>query len=408
MVYTNKCWIYRLLFRFIHLLMKKNIFTELLFWKNRKVLSDEQYKTMKHHYDKKQEQENGATSSKFIAVVSVVGALFVGAGIILFFSSNWDLIPDIFKTILLVVTMLITYGLWFWLYYVKNYQKTGYALVLLGSMMYGANIFLIWQIYNIWGSWIDAMWLWAVWIVPLAYITRFTWLAAAFFLLFNIFLMNYVGEHRIINEDSALFFVHVLWLIYISLGKFHSFSKYEEYRRFGGIYQVVWILWVLITLLLTTVFEFWSEIFFNADVYSLWTILWVMIWGAALLQWAVILFQQNVLKQKAGLYMFWLLAHTLFFLILSFASPKFGVLLMNFYFVFVLLYLLYAGVMRQSKWFVNIAFVFFVVFLIVKYVDIFSSMLSQSLFLIAWGVFFIVWWYFLERMRRKLLKESLT
>jgi len=56
--------------------MKKNIFTELLFWKQKKLISTEQYQTMKEHYDKEEKQiakqEHGATSSRFIAIMSIV------------------------------------------------------------------------------------------------------------------------------------------------------------------------------------------------------------------------------------------------------------------------------------------------------------------------------------------------
>jgi len=188
---------------------------------------------------------------------------------------------------------------------------------------------------------------------------------------------------------------------YLSIGRLHKFSKHEEYRRFGSIFQIVWVLWVLITLLLTTVFEFWDDIFFKIASNEIWYFIRAIVWLVCITQAAVLIFQRKPLIQKKEIYKLWLLTHLIIFIILWSVSSEIWIIIANFYFVLVLLYLLYIGVKYANKRYINLAFLFFIIFLIVKYVDIFDSMLSQSLFLMAWGLFFIIWWYFLEKLRRK-------
>ncbi|MFZ5341089.1 MAG: DUF2157 domain-containing protein [Patescibacteria group bacterium] len=63
---------------------------------------------------------------------------------ILFFASNWDSITDWIKTILLVSVLIATYIAAYKFSYVKkDYPKTGYSLMILGSIFYGTCIILL-------------------------------------------------------------------------------------------------------------------------------------------------------------------------------------------------------------------------------------------------------------------------
>lgn len=68
----------------------------------------------------------------------------------LLIAANWDTISDTAKTILMIgSTALIYIAGYYWSYHNTNYTKTGQALMLLGSLFYGASIMLLGQIYNL-------------------------------------------------------------------------------------------------------------------------------------------------------------------------------------------------------------------------------------------------------------------
>ncbi len=140
-------------------------------WLEKGFISDKQRDQILSHYSAMQEVHAKAGSGKLITVISVLGSILVGLGIILFVASNWQVIPRWGKVILLFSTMFITYGIGYFLRYTrKNYPKVGAALIFLGTMAYGANIYLIAQIYNISVHYPNGELLWVLGTLPLAYV----------------------------------------------------------------------------------------------------------------------------------------------------------------------------------------------------------------------------------------------
>ena len=93
-------------------------------------------------------------------VLGILGTIFIGAGIFSFIAGNWEAMPDLFKVFLIVVFMFAAYGSGWYVREVKKMEKLGEALILLGTIIYGAGIFLIAQIFNIRTAWPDGFVLW--------------------------------------------------------------------------------------------------------------------------------------------------------------------------------------------------------------------------------------------------------
>jgi len=106
--------------------------------------------------------------------LAVIGALTLGAGVILFFAANWDEMSKIAKLVVLFGGMWGTYG-------VAGRALSGaarasrviaHAMLLLGVILFGANIQLIAQIYHIDAHYPNGILMWAlgalavVWLVP--------------------------------------------------------------------------------------------------------------------------------------------------------------------------------------------------------------------------------------------------
>jgi len=97
-----------------------------------------------------------------VGVLSVIGAIVVGLGVLLFIASNWQQIDKFGKVVMLVGLMIIFYVLGWLLKEKWGYIKSGQALFLLGSMVYGGSIFLVAQIYNVRLLWPDGFILWMI------------------------------------------------------------------------------------------------------------------------------------------------------------------------------------------------------------------------------------------------------
>lgn len=106
--------------------------------------------------------------------LAVIGALTLGAGVILFFAANWSEMSKIAKLIVLFGAMWGAYG-------IAGRALSGaarasrviaHAMLLLGVILFGANIQLIAQIYHIDAHYPNGILMWAlgalaiVWLVP--------------------------------------------------------------------------------------------------------------------------------------------------------------------------------------------------------------------------------------------------
>ncbi len=113
-------------------------------------------------------QNDAAPHQKTARIILVIGAIFIGLGIFSFISGNWQKIGPWSKVSIIVVSMLISYVAAF-LMNAKGYGKTGNAFLLLGSLIYGAGIFLIAQIFHLPVEWPDGFLLWFIGVLALGY-----------------------------------------------------------------------------------------------------------------------------------------------------------------------------------------------------------------------------------------------
>ena len=122
----------------------------------------------------------------FIRVVVTIGAILVGLGILSFISSNWDGISHLVKLLLIFGVFggvnLAGYML------SENNPKTGRSFIYLGTLVYGAGIFLIGQMYNFGGGFPTAFFLWSLGVLPMAFHLKDKYLMLFANLLFGVYL----------------------------------------------------------------------------------------------------------------------------------------------------------------------------------------------------------------------------
>lgn len=115
------------------------------------------------------EGEKEDTSRRTIQIIVTIGAVLVGSGIFSFIAANWQEMARPVKIGVILVSMLISYGAGWSMKEKARLLKTGEALILLGSIVYGAGIFLVAQMFNIRANWPDGFILWMIGTIAMAF-----------------------------------------------------------------------------------------------------------------------------------------------------------------------------------------------------------------------------------------------
>jgi len=155
------------------------ISTELEHYESNGLITGEQKNSLLEIYEIK-------SGLNFIQVVVTIGAIMVGLGILSFIASNWDGISHLVK-LLLIFGVFGGVNLAGYLLSETN-PKTGRSFIYLGTLVYGAGIFLIGQMYNFGGDFSTAFLLWSLGILPLAFQLKDKYLMLFANLLFGVYL----------------------------------------------------------------------------------------------------------------------------------------------------------------------------------------------------------------------------
>lgn len=114
-------------------------------------------------------------SNRFLMLVSLVGGILVGTGLILVIGANWDSIPDWVK-LFGGVGLMVALHLAGWLCRGRSgegrYPQAGEALHFIGALLFLGNIALVGQIYDLHSREPNAWLLWAVGISALPWILQ--------------------------------------------------------------------------------------------------------------------------------------------------------------------------------------------------------------------------------------------
>jgi uncharacterized membrane protein len=353
----------------------------------------------------------------FLAIVSIIGAVLIAAGITLLISAHWNEIP---RGVKIATGLLLLAGFhaggW-WLREVQGkYGKTGEALHLIGSCLFLANIALIGQIYNIVSRPPNAFLLWWIGIAALPWLLRskaqHVLLLMAFGIWFG-FEVNERGGLIYCESDRQVLLYALLGLVYLGAGYCLRRGVFSE---FAGVTERLGLLAFLIFVYPLT----WEDFFgFENSEMRQWffpalaafallllavglrnltalTRQWRWTWFAALL--GMMVFMATVWfgcwqLDHAGesRHHFW--GESRSYLVGSLAL-----------FVFCLLQI-QIGIQKRSQFLVNLGVVFIALDIIAAYFSLFGSMARTGLMFLISGVFLIVFGVYLEKKRRTLMKQ---
>jgi len=375
-------------------------------------ITDEQGQKIIGHFQLK---ENGG--GKFLAIVSIIGAVLIAAGITLLIAAHWNEIPRGIKIAAGLLLMLGFHAGGWWLREVQGkYRKTGEVLHLIGSCLFLANIALIGQIYNIVSRPPNTFLLWGVGIAALPWLLRSAAQFALLLLAIGIWFgleVNERGSLIYCESDRQVLLYALLGLVYLGAGYCFRLTKFSE---FAEVTEKLGLLAFLIFIYPLTWKDFFGwenpemhQWFFPAlGVLALLLLMpgiknlaaltrqWRWTWFAALL--GMMVFMGTVWfgcwqLDHAGESRHYFWGESWSYLVGSLAL-----------FIFCLLQI-QIGIQERAPFLVNLGVVFIALDILAAYCDLFGSMARTGVMFLISGIFLIVFGVYLEKKRRALIKQ---
>lgn len=358
------------------------------------------------------------SGKRFFGVFGTIGAFATGLGILLFIGANWDSMGDVLKTTICIGTTLLFYLLgYIFSYRVTEYPKTGHALTLLGSLSYGASIFLIGQIYNVGGTFYGAFAVWLIGILPIAYITGFSTIFTLALALVYAFIFSYFIE-KSWYVSPFLYVLTTISVGYAFLGL--SCLHKEKFARFSSILAGIGAFIALAGTFIFTFNDFWREGVSITESTTSQPILWVL-GGILTVGLGSIAFDYFKKREYPVLSLISVVAIIPIALLAVYGSTvhsvpyEYGFQMLNFpenlYVIAMnLVYLaatfgiVFAGILRSRQGLVNVGIFFLAVYLFGKYLAFVSdSKMDGAIIFISGGIVCIAIGWLAESVRRRLI-----
>jgi len=429
---------------------------ELELWKEEGIISEEQAGKIKERYRILESQEK-VIPSTLITVISIMGSLLVGAGVILFIASNWQAIPKTIRLGIIFGTIFTVNHFGYYLKYTKgNYPKIGSALLLLGSLLFGGGIWLVAQTYHITSRYHSGILFWSIGILPIAWLLNMesililssalltcwtVWKSIDFsipnyfyliLMLFIILPLCYKQKAKVALfisligvslwfgfgpcmsyfKESILLMVPCfigIGVFLYSVGSFHSL--FEKIKGYQSIYKFlgVFILYVFIYILS---FKESAHEMAKLIVKPLPSSFWYLLGLPSLLSIGAILSIFRLPREKSQYFSRLLnyeIASIIFFLlfpilILILPNITFYAISSNLILLGLTIGVIFFGYHSKNAFFINLGFIFFGIHFLTRYIDWGYKYISRSLFYIITGIILILIATFMEKQRRKFIK----
>lgn len=181
---------------------------ELPAWLQEGIVNEDAVQRLSARYelDKLSQESSGLLA----AVIFTLGGLLLGGGVLSLVAANWEIIPTFAKVALLLITLLAFHSIGYWLWHYKGWSRLGHALVFTGSLVFGANIGLMAQIFHVSGEWYGGFGAWALGSLMMAYAAR-SWITGL------LALVNTVIWFLGISHDQHSFWMAILPLLIAAL-----------------------------------------------------------------------------------------------------------------------------------------------------------------------------------------------
>jgi len=393
------------------------------------LITDEQRQKIIGHFQLKEDGGN------FLAIVSLIGAVLIAAGITLLIAAHWNEIPRGVKIAAGLLLLLGFHAGGWWLRKgggaasspassatgasqpQGKYRKTGEALHLIGSGLFLANIALIGQIYNIVSRPPNAFLLWWVGIAALPWLLRskaqHVLLLLAFGIWFGLEVNERSGWIYCGSDERQLLLYSLLGLIYLGAGWLLRRGAFADFAPPTEKLGLLAFLIFFFPLTLKDGFD-WRSGDINNWIFPALGLLAIILSGIGM---------KNLRSLTTQWRWTWLAA--LIGMMIFMATAWFGLWRTDFgdgprhiywagswtylmatiaLFVFCLLQI-QVGLQERSEFMINTGVIFIALDIIAAYFSLFGSMARTGLMFLISGIFLIVFGVYLEKKRRALMKQ---
>lgn len=385
-------------------------------WENKGIITEDQAQAILSLYAGESPREAAKGRSRAITVISVIGSVLIGIGVILIVASHWNEIPAFLRFILLVGTTFATYYLgWHLEFETKTKPQLGHALIFLASIMVGATIFLTAQIFNVNANahWLVLLWFLAI--SPLCYPFNSKPILGLSLFTFILWMFLYVSSMRHYLSSLDLFMLYLVFGISLyGLGQIHT--RIKPYSHFRLTYQNAGLFFILLSYFFFSLGSSYESILWEITTTD-WTIkvLFVLFGVTAVITVAYTGMQYEKFKQ---------VKYEFLMLLLAFAGCV-GIWLVSFLGdlltnrpVTTILFVVYTlmlfalsigsiliGYSRAAPSFMNLGMLFFVLGVLNLYFTTLYRLLPRSLAFIVGGLILLGMGWYLEKKRRSLIEE---
>ncbi len=380
-------------------------------WLEKGIISSDQAEAMRQSLVEKKAEKN---PDRLIVILGSIGAILLGLGVILFFAANWEKIIPLLRVVMLTTATFTVYYLsYYFKYQKKHYPKLGASLIFLAAFLFGAELFLIAQIYQVSsGKGYLLVYIWLLGILPLAYGLRSIPIAGLAVVLFYIALSWWLiknSNYNLYGYGAALIFLTGSLAIF-NLGKLQRY--WSGFERMGSIYRFTAFEISMITLLVLT-FNLGNDRGFSRTIFELLN-LNNAIYFLSLLASAFFLFLAAIYYQKKRRENLLntenlLVAITFICIILYMFFPiESGLISIsaNLLIAVICLVLIYSGNKIHKTHWINFGVSWFGILIILRYLDLTWSLMSRSLFFISGGIILIIISFLFEKYRKWLKSQS--
>jgi uncharacterized membrane protein len=391
-------------------LFQRNLEKEMDLWLKEGIILPDQKERILARYRLLKTADEKAGPGKLITTISILGSILVGVGVILFIASNWSAIPNWGRLLVVFSSMLASYGFGFYLRYeASNYPKVGASLILLGSLIFGAGMFLIAQIYHITVHYPNGPLLWGLFVLPLAYLLRFKSLISL--AIFVLLIWLGMEAHLRASIPSYLETTSLLPLFFMAgialwgVGLVHR--EWEALKIVSSPYILIGTLITFFAGYLLT-FNLYGGRFESNPLFIFYPGIAVLFLGAVIVRCLPGKKEKGWIPETLSLVvlMVIIIFLSLFFPKASSTSVRGDLrLFLNLLFALEIFGLIILGFIRRYPVYVNIGLLFFALDVIARYFDFFWELLPRSLFFILGGLLLLFGGILLERKRRKILSS---
>ncbi len=381
-------------------------------WLKNGVISQEQSVIMLN--DIKQSKKL-SSQNRFIIAVSTIGAALLGIGAILFISANWASMTPMSKVIVMTSATVLAYLLGYYLRYEKkNFPNVGASLLFLSSLLVGASLFLVTQIYHFNANTHGIILIWLILLLPFLYTVRNYAVATLFTIGFYIWLFMFLQETFLVgkyNQHDQFLLVDVYFLttlMMISIGTLHK--TIPLINNVGKAIKWISLQVAMIMLFILTFYdvldsmqrEFGDYLLPSSGLQFI-SILFAI--AAVLLATASWISSQKGIQRSLELY--GIIAGTFLITLLSryYGDATLYSILFNFLIFAISLGIIYTGYQREDIKVVNLGIFWISALIIARYFDFFWDMLDTSVFFLLGGAILIIGAIFMERARRNLKRK---